>query len=276
MDGLYFDTFGECPIDSSIPTDIQSGYSSCSEAEEIPCPRCLKTRGKLCRKCKLRFHARGDAKGNAKSSLELVSNQKPNMSDDHTAGQYLESLGLSKIKMPHRLSSDSSPTKYDEPTQADKKTSQYMMWGESSGESYRRRTNRERSFNKYPEWDQVGYVESRYSVYQEWNRKGTQEWSYSKYEEWHQRDYGQCWRNQHEYRSKRYRERSHFIQGRALQPCQIRSMKPSVDRDEPRYMAEIWQYTSGNRASIEYVLRSESYTSKSLAGTLGLYFRDGL
>ncbi|KAI1643345.1 uncharacterized protein F4817DRAFT_350036 [Daldinia loculata] len=250
MDGLYFDTFGECPIDSSIPTDVQSGYSSCSEAEDTPCPRCLRTRGKLCRKCKLRLHAHGDAKGNTKSSLELVSGKKSNISDDYTAGQYLESFGLSKFKMPHRLSSDNPPTKHDEPAEVSgEETSHYMMWGENSLRGCKRRTNRDLGYKKYQGWEHVDYVESSYSRYQEWNRNGTQERSYSKYEEWHQRDYRECWRNQHEYRPKRYRERIYFIQGRALQPCQIRSIKPGVDRDEPRYMAEIWQYTSGKRAS---------------------------
>ncbi|KAI0106069.1 hypothetical protein F4814DRAFT_430388 [Daldinia grandis] len=250
MDSLYFDTFGESPIDSSIPTDVQSGYSSCSETEDTPCPRCLRKRGKLCRKCKIRLRAGSDIKGNAKSSLELVSGQKSNLPDDYTAGQYLESFGLSKLKVPHRLSLNHPPIKRDEPPEFGREdTSRYMMWGRSSLEGYKRRTDKELGYSKYQEWDQVTYVESSYGEYRKLNRNGTQEWSYNKYEEWHQRDYSECWRNQNKYRPKRDRERIHFTQGRALQPCQIRSIKLGVDRDEPRYMAEIWQYTSGKRAS---------------------------
>ncbi|KAI1652778.1 hypothetical protein F4813DRAFT_383738 [Daldinia decipiens] len=273
MDALYFDTFGECPIDSSIPTDVQSGYSSCSESEGTPCPRCLRTRGKLCRKCKLRLRARSGVKGNAKSSLEIVSSQKSNISDDYTAGQHLESFGLSKLKMPHMIPSDNSLAKHGEPAEVSgEETSHYMMWEESNREGYKRRANRNLGYNKCQEWEHVDYVESSYSRYQEW--------SYSKYEEWHQRDYRECWRSQHEYRPRRYSERIYFIQGRALQPCQIRSIKLGVDRDEPRYMAEIWQYTSGKRASsthlVLYGLQSCGiltlpYGSRVYAGQRKLY-----
>ncbi|KAI1464352.1 uncharacterized protein F4812DRAFT_208352 [Daldinia caldariorum] len=242
MDALYFDTFGERPIDNSDPTDIHSGYSSCSEAEDTPCPKCLRTRGKLCRKCKLRLRARGDSKDNAKSSLEFVSSRNSNKSNDSTPGRHLESLGLSKLKMPRRVKSDDlSTVEHDSPAEVNiEETSNYMLWGANSRSSYRRYENEGWDHGQCHKWSQTDYRSWTYGKYQEWDQNGSTEWSYNKYEEWHRRDYTENLLGR--------RKRSHFVRGRALQPFRIRSMNPRIDRDEPRYMAEIWQYTSRKRA----------------------------
>ncbi|KAI1803578.1 hypothetical protein F4811DRAFT_325593 [Daldinia bambusicola] len=250
MDALYFDTFGESPIDSSDPTDNHSGYSSCSEAEDTPCPKCLRTRGKLCRKCKLRLRARGDSKDNAKSSLELVSTQKSDRSNDSsTTGRHLESLGLSKLKMPHHLEPDDVPIESDASVEFRvEDTSNYMPWGATHRRGYKRYENAGWGHGHYNEWNQTDYREWAHVKCQEWDQDGSTEWSYSKYEEWHQRDYTENRLSRYGHQPRRYRERSHFVRGRALQPCQIRSMNPGLDRDEPRYMAEIWQYAARRRA----------------------------
>ncbi|KAK6948930.1 hypothetical protein Daesc_009002 [Daldinia eschscholtzii] len=250
MDALYFDTFGECAIDNSDPTDAHSDYSSCSEAEDTPCPRCLKTRGKLCRKCKLRLRARDESIENTKSSLELVSSQNSDRSDAPTMGRHLESLGLSKLQMPRSLTSDTLPIEYEDPVEVNvRETSHYTMWSDRGCRYNRRYGNESWDHSRYHEWNHTNYTEWSYGERHEWNENGSVEWRYTKYEEWHQRDYTENWPIRHQYRPKRYREHSHFVRGRALQPCQIRSMKPGIDRDEPRYMAEIWQYTSRKRTS---------------------------
>ncbi|OTB17461.1 hypothetical protein K445DRAFT_316072 [Daldinia sp. EC12] len=248
MDALHFDTFGEYAIDSSDSIDAHSDYISCSEAEDTPCPRCLKTPGKLCRRCKLRLRARSESEENTKSSLELVSSQNSDISVDPTMGWHLESLGLSKLEMPRSLASGTRSTEYEQPVEVNvQEVSRYTTWGDGGGKYNRKYNNESWEHGRYNKWNQTNYTEWSYGEHHGWYENGSIEWRYTKYEEWHQRDYTESCTTRHEHRPKRYREHCHFIRGRALQPCQIRSIKPAIDHDEPRYMAEIWQYTSRKR-----------------------------
>ncbi|KAI2620492.1 hypothetical protein GGR54DRAFT_102188 [Hypoxylon sp. NC1633] len=274
MDSLYFDTFGTSSSDDEdSSTEDQCACSFCREMhDDVPCADCVNKCEKLCKKCRLPLELHDSSERLSRSTLELVFSQYQKLPSSYVTGRELSHLGLSRLTVSRRSSTDQSSSDDEEDIETineapvslydELKRRQYEEWmrleqevqerkdmEEQRKREHRQRVKRqldEQSKNEYREWSRKGYKEWYEIDHGEWYEKGYGEWDGRQYRGWFERGYND--------QLEPYDKGNAWTEDIFTSPCVIRSTRPGIDHDEPRYVAEVWSYVFGKRLSRPHLM----------------------
>ncbi|KAI1771655.1 hypothetical protein F4818DRAFT_428570 [Hypoxylon cercidicola] len=269
MDSLYFDTFDDLPDLDSPPPVAETNDSFCSEEDDVPCIKCRKRKdGKLCRKCYLRIH--GDSEKPSKSPLELVSTaqraDKPDSKD--VTGHALDTFGLSKLTLSRQSSSDNLPAEDEKPREANcwvtSALGQWVQHDHSPPQTPRRTSSTDRTCHCSPSRPCAGCENTPRRSSERRVREECHLVTGSRtdivsvkekvlYESttW---DFDNGYTHSHTHTHTRTRTDSESTtethhSEESLDSGRVELLRLEVRRRKPRYMAEIWSYSSGRRLS---------------------------